>query len=246
MILSGINKSDQTAFGWQHSTHRLITERLVKAHNKNLPAHAWFNTDILKYSCVEPDFSRKNITKYIHGHFADIDKPSYEPPDAFALATRYASKTIESHQKGDYGKRDDYLGYALHFIQDMLNPKHVVFESVPKDHPERIEHKKFEQVAEAIQKEVLGKTPISTQGMAMPFFEVTLPAAMRETKKLYYRIKNKDYNDLAEIAAISLKNTYRTTNEFLKKLTAEMTGNSTNGMPRVRQPELFTEEMLSA
>lgn len=219
------NKNNCVNFGWNHATHRYITEKLVAKHNSSLPASERFNYEILKYSCVEPDFSRKNITKYIHGHFADIDNPSNEPADAFCLAVRYTNKAVEAHKNGRYSKRDDYLGYALHFIEDMLNPMHVVFVKVPKGDPERVLHKKFEGIAESLMVDEISKIDAKSIGDASPFFKKTLPDAMRKTKNLMRKIKEDENPDLPSIAAEAIKNTYETTNQYFKKLVSQLSRN---------------------
>ena len=250
MLVSGVKKNNNsTTFGWNHATHRFITEKLVAKHNPSLPAKMKLNYDILKYSCVEPDFSRRNITKYIHGHFADIDNLSNDPPDAYSLAVTYTNKAIDAHRSGLYGKRDDYLGYALHFIQDMLNPVHVVFVAVPKGHPERVLHKEFENVAETVMKDTFAKTNIDDVDTELPFFEKILPDAMRSTKDLLLRIKTNDYNNLSEIAIEALGNTYKTTNLYLKGLMEQLYGENVffNKVPENKTLSLFNdEELLSA
>lgn len=251
MIVSGVKSSNRegVAFGWNHSTHKFITEKLVAKHNASLPSSMKLNYDILKYSCIEPDFSRKNITKYIHGHFADIDNLSNDPPDAFSLAVTYTNKAIEAHKNGLYGKRDDYLGYALHFVQDMLNPMHVVFVAVPKGHPERTLHKEFENVAQTVMKDSYKKAKVDGYDSEMPFFEKVLPDAMRKTKNLMVRIKSNDYEHLSEIAALALDNTFKTTSLYLKRLVEQLYGENvfSKGVEVDRTLRLFDDsELMSA
>lgn len=206
--------SNQT-FGWKHSTHRLITQKVINRTNLFLPKAEEFNYEILKYSCVEPDLSRKNITKYVHGHFADIDNPSFEPPDALQLTKIYTQKATEAHQLGLFQKRDDYLGYALHFLQDMLNPVHVVFVPAPKGHPERIMHKHFEEVATEIQDDVLSEANLSSVSEEQSFFRKTLPTAMRTAKNQLIQLK-KSGSNARNIAKWALLNTYITTSHYLE------------------------------
>jgi len=252
MLVSGVksnNNRKNVAFGWNHATHRFITEKLVAKHNPSLPVSMRLNYEVLKYSCVEPDFSRRNITKYIHGHFADIDNLSNDPPDAFSLATTYTNKAIEAHKRGLYGKRDDYLGYALHFVQDMLNPMHVVFEAVPKGHPERVLHKEFENVSQTVLKDTFKKANIDSFDTEMPFFEKVLPDAMRATKDLMVRIKSNDYDNLSEIATLALDNTFKTTNLYFKRLMRQLYGDNFvfNGPERNKTLSLFDDaELMSA
>ncbi len=225
MIVAGvrdIRAENSVNFGWNHATHRYITAKLLAKYNSALPKKIRFNEEILRYSCVEPDFSRRNITKYIHGHFADIDNPSTEPADAFCLAVRYTNKALEAHSNGLYSKRDDYLGYALHFVEDMLNPMHVVFVPVPKGHPERVLHKKFEGIAEGVMYKEIEKIEPIAKDSDLPFFEKILPDAMRRTKNLMIRIKGDENADLSQISAEAIKNTYETTSQYFVKFISQI------------------------
>lgn len=216
MFVSGHeNGMRNQTFGWKHSTHRLITEKVVNRCNLFLSGADELNYEILKYSCIEPDFSRKNITKYVHGHFADIDNPSFNPPDALQLTKIYTKKATEAHKMGLVKKRDDYLGYALHFLQDMLNPVHVVFVPAPKGHPERIMHKDFENIAAEIQENILSETNLTFAPEGESFFQETLPRAMR-TAKIQLNYLKKDGSDRQKIAKAALQNTYLTTNSYLE------------------------------
>jgi hypothetical protein len=246
MLIGDWNKkSNMTAFGWNHSTHRLITERAVQEANRYLPSKLEFNYGILKYSCVEPDFSRKNITKYIHGHFADIDNLQKDPPDAFVLAKKYSSQAIEAHRNGFYKKRDDYLGYALHFVQDALNPVHVVFVPAPKGDPIRTFHKQFETLAASIQTDVLKGKTFNLQDENF-FFEKTFPEAMRKTKNLLGMINQNDTENLSFIATQAIENTYEMTSLFLKKLAVKLNSISSPSVKYDKTLNLFENMKISA
>ena len=126
------NIMNKIGFGWKHSTHKVISEEIANQINKSLNNNMKIDIETLKESCVYPDFVRKKKSSLIHGHFADIDNPSVDPPDAYKLFSEYTKKAIAANKNAqsnerEYYKRDKYLGYALHFLQDMLNPFHVVF-----------------------------------------------------------------------------------------------------------------------
>lgn len=241
MLVSGVNKNKDSTFGWNHSTHRLVTKKLVQRANMLLQEPMKLDYEILKYSCVEPDFSRQNITKYIHGHFADIDNPSSNPPDALQLAKRYSEKAIDAHKNGLYKKRDDYLGYALHFIQDMLNPVHVVFVPVPKGHPERVLHKRFETLAATIQEDTFNTTRLPEIDYNNQFFEKVLPEAMRKAKNQLIKLKegNLENEKMQNIAAQALQNTYKTTYLYLQNFAVQLRKNPNKS--KVIQMDLFDD-----
>ena len=227
MLIDGIKNSDSKPFGWKHSTHRLFVARAIEKANFSMPSHAQFNDGILNYSCVEPDLSRKYVTKFIHGHFADIDNLSSDPPDAYALVQKYTDKALEAHKVQQYNKRDNYLGYALHFLQDMLNPMHVVFNLVPKEHPERIAHKHFEQIATTIENEVVENTELQQIPEFLSFFDEVLPVAMRDTKYLHNKINVNNHKNFLKIARQSLETTYQMTEAYLQRFVSELSyGNS--------------------
>lgn len=213
---------EQTAFGWKFSTHKEITKLMVIRFNPLLPKEGQFNYEILKYSCIEPDLSRKHVTKYIHGHFANVNKPSVDPPDGRQLLIKYTNAAIKMHKEGNYAKRDDYLGYALHFLQDILNPMHVIFKPLDKASKERIFHKKFEKLATEIQKTIFKTSNLTSLEDSDPFFEKILPKAMKKAKKQLKKIKNKKYDNINEIVAAALDNTYKTTAVYFRKLITEI------------------------
>lgn len=241
MFIYGIDKNRMT-FGWNHSTHQLFSCKLAKSSNAMLPAKAKFNLEIIRYGCVEPDFSRKNITKYIHGHFADIDNLSNDPPDARMLLSKYTRLAIEANSNRNYSKRDMYVGYALHFLQDMLNPLHVVFTPLEKNHPDRLFHKRFENIAEGLQGSVVNGVEFKENNLEKHFFREALPEAMRKAKNHLEKIKNHDFDNISEIAIQSLDNTYKTTDLYFKKLCREF--NKAFIMNKNKQQVFEYENML--
>lgn len=213
----------EVSFGWSHSTHKIISGRAVQRINHSLPPSMRVDIETLMDSCIAPDSERKKITGYIHGHFADIDNLSSNPKDAHSLLISYTHKAVTANRDGKfnpraYDKRDKYLGYALHFLQDMLNPFHVVFKKLPKDDPERVMHKKFEKFAQKIQEEVLARNTLSEKDSTKSFFSDSLPEAMRHTKNLWNKINYRNSTDFQQEAAESLKTTQATTDLYLKKM----------------------------
>ena len=106
----------------------------------------------------------------------------------------------------------------MHFLQDMLNPFHVIFKPLHKDSPERFFHRKFECLAEKIQNNVFKNSVLSKIAPESSFFESILPDAMRETKNSWGIIKNNNYKNLTEIAESSLQTTYKLSDLYLNKM----------------------------
>ena len=218
-------KNNSVGFGWNWSTHKMFSADVARRVNRSLSNKMKIDIDFLKESIIEPDLSRKKIEGFIHGHFADIDNLSANPPDAYHLLLRYTKKAIEANKNAlynerEYYKRDKYLGYALHFLQDMLNPFHVVFSSLPKGHLLREAHKRFEKVAENRQNKILENVKLSEYQTDESFFDNILPRAMRQAKKLWQKVDVTDNDCYFDDYCIdkSLENTYITTNAYLEKV----------------------------
>lgn len=212
--------SSNISFGWNHSTHRLIVNKLIKKYNMTLDEKKKFDGEIFESHCVQPDYDRKLISKHIRGHFADVDNLSNNPADAYYLAVKYTNKAMKVHKDGLYTKRDIYLSYATHFLMDALEPYHAVgFVERNKMDPIRRAHKNFENIAEAIQMPVLKSTTINELNTSgKHFFKDAFKDSMRTAKSLYERIEKNDYKNIVEIATLALDNTYKTTNLYFKML----------------------------
>jgi len=218
-----ISRGRQIGFGWKHSTHQLITGTVAKQINEKYPHEIRLDMETILEGCIAPDFARKKKEKYIHGHFANIDKISSDPPDAYNLFLIYSQKAIRKNKEAltdarHYLKRDKYLGYALHFLQDMLNPFHVKYRPLPPEHPERIFHRRFEQMAEKYQTplvENLAAQKVDYEGVDNKIF---VPQAMRKTKELHKHVKNFEYKGITDVLKTSLENTYLTTDLYLNRI----------------------------
>jgi hypothetical protein len=225
------DKNQKLSFGWKHTTHRLISSAGVERFNKLVSRASQISHDIVDEACVAPDFNRRELPKNLPGHFANIDKPRDVPADALNLVRKYAKKALQAHRnfvqtdsREEINRRDKYIGYALHFLQDMLNPHHVDFEPLPKEHPERIAHKAFESLAQKMENQVIKNTPLPDTPEQHGFFRETLPNAMRVTKSRWDRVKTLDVppQELNGIARDSLKTTHQTTDSFLGGLARKM------------------------
>jgi len=222
MLITNTN-SNKISFGWKHSTHEFISEKVAEKINSSVSHKMRIDIETLKESCIAPDFARKKVIDFIHGHFADIDNPSLSPPDAYQLFLHYSRKAVNSNKEAqknerEFYKRDKYLGYSLHFLQDMLNPFHVSYKPIPRDHPERIFHRKFECMAEKIQKKVLKQLISTEQNYEGLLYKSIIPEAMQKTKNSWKLIQSNGYKDMKKIAEFSLENTYKTTDLYLHKM----------------------------
>jgi len=218
-----LRKNRCLSFGWKHSTHTLITGTAANKINAKVPNPIHIDMETILEGCIAPDFARKKISNYIHGHFANIDKLSSDPPDAYNLFLHYSQKAIKTNKKAffdhrEYIKRDKYLGYALHFLQDMLNPFHVKYRPLPSEHPERIFHRRFEQMAEKYQSPLIKKLSVQSVNYGDVDNKIFVPQAMRTAKDLHKHVKNYEYKGIVDVLKTSLENTYKTTDLYMNRI----------------------------
>lgn len=223
MRVTSIGK-DKTSFGWGHSTHKCMDKRVCQKYENEFENGANIKAGVLIERCVDPD---KFIKK--QGHFANIDCLQEKPRDAYYWAQHYTTQAIIEHRKCNYGERNKYIAYALHFIQDSVDPMHVVFNELASDSPERLFHTAFENMAAGMEKDVLEHGAFADVAQC-DFFATTLPKAMRTTKQRFERMtKGKSYEQLLadlnandkkirQIAAKSLNTGLNMTNAYLYKL----------------------------
>ena len=182
-----------------------------------MPPDMRINFKTLLRSCIEPDRSTDPVRRNISGHFVDIDNLRSDPPDAFHLAKKYTQAAIEAHRKKNYAKRDECFGLASHYAQD-IGPHHTVFEELAPGHPERIAHRDLELGVQKTQRKVIEKAKLPEQTSSVPFWDKTMPEAMRNAKNQYFQVKNeKDPEKISKIAEEALLNTYRTTIAFFEE-----------------------------
>lgn len=216
-------------FGWKHKTHKIISEAARSAHDLKIPTGNKIARDILDNSCVEPDISRKLSPSFIRGHFANIDNPDSEAPDAFHLARRYTDQALDESKKASatenpdeirqhLNRRDRKTGYSLHFVQDPLNPFHVDYHKIPKDHPERVAHTAFEQRGNDFVEDVVQKAKPSKGKPEGSFWRDVFPAAMRESKDQWDRIKSDDYKFTDDDVEQALTRTYQVTDDYMNRM----------------------------
>lgn len=259
MLVRQINGDKNTNFGWKHVTHRFCTGELVEKYNQLLSRESRMSWEVLFESCIEPDRARHDVQKYVRGHFADIENPSYDCPDALDLLKKYTNKAIKTHcdaleALGDsrargtsrhsrakkaeeasllFDKRDAYIGYAVHFLQDSLDPMHVVFRPFEKNDPEKDFHNAFEYLASFIQERVLSSRKrnslLPQQAEGVSFFGEALPKSMKLNRFIHKQLKQRNSYKIfipdkeSELCAkISLENTFSTTAEYFKYLTEKL------------------------
>lgn len=213
------------SFGWTHSTHKLFTQ-IAYDRLQGTKKFNNIDTEVLELGCIEPDFDRKKVVNHCHGHFADYDDLIKRPKinNAYNLAIRYTEKAIQAFNDNNPGGQALNMGRAIHFIQDMLNPYHVVFREVDKNHPERIMHKQFEKKAKDLQMKVAQNTRIDKidKNTQEGFFKTFLPSLMKKTKQISKTLKNDSITERRAIEK-SLQNTLIATCRFLEMFPGNLT-----------------------
>lgn len=225
-MLVSMTNSDKTSFGWHGITHKKISSKIINEYKYRLPGGVKkrFNARFIRDNCTLAD---REIA--VRSHFADINNLSTSPKDAFCLAQEYTKKAIESHRNGDYRDRDMQIAYALHFIQDSVDPVHVVFNKLARDTPEIRFHIAFENIARTLEKRVVNHISLKNSE-GTNFFEETLPAAMKKTRThfeilrdegfeaLNARLKKRKDKDIRAMVFESLTTTCKVTDAYIAYL----------------------------
>lgn len=211
-----INKdNNRINFGWNAVTHKMITQTAVntinKAYSKN-PSNRLFNVNNLMKGSVLPD-----IEKHLPGsHSADIFNP--RKGDALENFKRYEKLILKELKMGKCERLEFNIGRALHFLQDMQNPKHVIF-SPRQSKADKINHKHFEDSAVKIQNATIkearnlysdkreGFEKILQQSLEQTSNNAHLPKRIAQTAHCQTKLKQK-----------GLINSYNVTYEFLAKI----------------------------
>jgi len=226
--MNTLNKNTSINFSWNWSTHQKITSEIAEKVNTHLPPSAKFNVKSLTHYSTEPDVWLRYPNHLPSEHFADINEK--KPKDAlhfFNLYTQEAKKAY-LNSKSDPSSIADvwhYLGISIHFLQDMMNPFHVVFEKLSKYDSKMAVHRRFEALAETIQDEKLPQIEAELLKKKKPyenisqdnFLDKVLYPDMIRTRKLYEQINYNDHN-YPDIATKALKNTYRVTKSYLEMM----------------------------
>lgn len=200
---------------------KLFAEKYKEILNISINQNPRMNKMVLHYSCVEPDHWSSNN---MHKHFADVDNPKED--DALSFIIEHTKEALRTHRIGDYENRDNHIGLAIHGL-DMLNPFHaIIFKILEKNSPERVLHSKFEKIAEQNQGLVLRDITIDDSESQNLTLKEYLFKSMKKAKEQHEEIERIGYTkiedkDLKRIAAAALENTYKATDVFFKKLTAE-------------------------
>lgn len=199
---------NKNTFGWKDINHVAMSVDIVARCNNLLPNDLKINTLILKDSCVAPDKLKEHVDRSIgyYGHIVDIDNLKSNPPDAYHLALNYTKKALEANKIKDFIQRDEFLGQALHFIQDSLCPVHNINVSL-KD---RFNHMAFEENAKkmdvSIYKNISEDTIVS--------FKERFLEAIRKAKNYDTKVKKNEYFNNSVIQ--SLRNTYNVSDLYVK------------------------------
>lgn len=203
--------SNKISFGWNSVTHKAITlkacNRINKFYTKKVGLKP-FDAEKLINASILPDLEKNPL----ESHSADIFER--RPNDAYDCFRKYESIVIDDIQQGNNNNIELNIGRALHFLQDMNDPKHVIsFEgSISKS--EKASHKRFEDSAVLIQKEVLQEAKLNNQPTGD--FEQALQDSLEISSKNAKLPQNEQ--NIKKLKIEGLTNSYKVTYEFLAKL----------------------------
>lgn len=202
------NSNSKINFGWTSDTHIALTQA---AASKAIG----FNIEALNRACILPDKE-----PHLPGsHSADITKPRKE--DALSSFKKLDKKIKTLIANNENEKLSEYIGKALHYLQDMMNPHHINYKTKLSNN-ESFNHLKFEEAAVQIQHETINfakSLPIDED----IDFDSFLNKKMFETKNMSDLIltpisKSKIKTNMKKLQQESLVNSFQVTYEYLSKL----------------------------
>jgi len=211
-----INHNANLNFGWLGPTHKDLSYNAAKAlneENKGVSSgHVWNFSEISQKS-VLPDQEPHQPGS----HSANIKK--LRDNDALANFKKYNSIIEDSIAKGNTSKLNENVARALHYLQDMMNPFHVIFQqSFSKKDVEL--HNNFEKEAIKVQSEYIQQAQKISPESEGDFFE-TLYKKMADSKvrsNLAVNMSLKNKPDLKELKQKSIIDSYHISYLYLKKL----------------------------
>jgi len=133
--------SSNINFGWEGPTHKALSQAGANKVNKDFCGNSTtliFNVQKITDASILPDKER-----HLPGsHAADITK--LRNGDALSSFEKIDKRIKQLIKKGSYDELSEYIGKALHYLQDMMNPFHVT--AKPKlSQSEKNSHFRFEK-----------------------------------------------------------------------------------------------------
>lgn len=173
--------SKNTSFGWGHEVHKAISLELCKKFNKAL-RQGFIDVDIIRDASCNPD---KFIP--VKQHYANVHRFSSKEKtaDAFTMVKKCYEDAMRCHREGNYKKRDKFLGFLLHFLQDLFSPVHATrFRETKSENPELAFHSAFEGRADMRVYDILKQMSAQNQRTQRPSgdFFAQLEKAMQKTQ----------------------------------------------------------------
>lgn len=154
-LLCGLLLTCSNACAWKTNFHgKQVTGTVLQDFVSTLSVAVHVNINNLAFNCWQADVSStKHCAEYAHrvtkyqqqfNSFGRVPCPPYgslpvcvcNKPGAEEGATHYLIKAREAYLKKDYKTAEEFLGYAIHYIEDSLCPSHVFAfkEGIPDVH----------------------------------------------------------------------------------------------------------------
>lgn len=206
-----ITQNNNLTFGWNPVTHIAITKKAANKINQLNGQNIQFNVGHLAEASILPDKVHKDTP-----HFADIDNLKGE--NGYTMFENFHKKAVESFKWDDKKGFEENAGKALHYLQDIMNPYHVIKRKQIKE--EGLNHLKFEEYADHLQKGVLEENKLENQKTDLNFTDF-LKKKMKETKEQKLKLEKNQTNHKKAIKT-SLRKAYNVSIEYLDALSKEV------------------------
>lgn len=217
------NCNSKLNFGWEGPTHTALSQAAANKVNKEVcpnSPNGIFNVQNITYASILPDKEKHEPGS----HSANIMK--LRDGDAFASFKKYDKKIKELIQSGNIEKLDENIGRALHYLQDMMNPFHVIYKQ-KFSKTEKDFHKMFEKQAILIQHDTISQAKLNIPGNDIDFMTF-LKEKMNIAKEKSNQVVNlslKHKVDFTELQKETLTDSYQITYKYLKNIAKIMLNN---------------------
>lgn len=198
------------AFGWLDSTHNSLGYNAVTDYNQQSGAN--FDAKEIAKLISLPD----KIKHEPGSHSANIKKlRSNDAFDNFKKHDALAKKALKSEDKESLNKA---IAFVLHFLQDMMNPYHVIHSPVFSK-KEQADHNFFEKSVVREQDKYIEAARQKTNQLCGDFIKI-LADKMAESRQRAILVLNGSIDNpmFSTIKKNSLADSYHISVEYLKYL----------------------------
>lgn len=217
MLVQQKNTNPYINFGWEGPTHKALSQAGANKVNKEFCKNSTnliFNVPMITESSILPDKE-----KHLPGsHAADIT--NLKKGDAFFNFNTMDKKIKTQIDNGNYTQISEDIGRALHYLQDMINPFHVLIKSKLSE-SDKTSHFKFEQDALTVQSDCITlakNTAIEEESDFYSFLKKKMQKAKDKSILINTPMSKRKPINLKQMQKDSIIDSYQITYAYLKHL----------------------------